>query len=144
MTVTRAIAATTMFAGLTVGAASSAWADAPTMTGHYIRIVTSPAGQASNVDWYFAPCGDGCASVALTAGGQPFGQARLVNGQWALDTTSPAGCADGTSVPDALNSHYTWDPNTLAGTAQTTIEVPSCGRPVGYQQTNSVQLRQAP
>ena len=144
MTVTRAIAATTMFAGLTVGAASSAWADAPTMTGHYIRIVTSPAGQASNVDWYFAPCGDGCASVALTAGGQPFGQARLVNGQWALDTTSPAGCADGTSVPDALNSHYTWDPNTLAGTVRITNTAGVCGKPAGDSGTINMQLRQAP
>ena len=82
MAVTRAIAATAMIAGLAVGAASAAWADPPTMNGHYIRTVTSPAGQAINVDWYFAPCGDGCASVALTAGGEAFGQARLVNGQW--------------------------------------------------------------
>jgi len=141
---TRAIAATAMIAGLAVGAASAAWADPPTMNGHYIRTVTNAAGQATTVDWYFAPCGGGCASAALTAGGQPFGQARLVNGQWTMDTTSPAACADGSSVPDALSGHYTWDPNTLAGTAQTTIKVPSCGRPVGYQQINSVQLTQAP
>ena len=144
MTITGAIAAAPMLAGLAVGAASTAWADPPTMNGHYVRTVTNAVGQATTADWYFTPCGDGCASAALTASGQAFAQARLVNGQWTMDTMSPAACADGSSVPDALFAHYTWDPNTLAGTGQMTIKVPSCGRPVGYQQTNSVQLRQAP
>ena len=40
MTITRAIAAA-MLTGLAVGAASTAWADPPTMNGHYVRTVTN-------------------------------------------------------------------------------------------------------
>ena len=29
-----------------------------------------------------------------------------------------AECPDGTSVPNAIAAHRTWDPNTLAGTVQ--------------------------
>jgi hypothetical protein len=115
------------------------------MSGHYINTATTPHGITDSYDWYFTPCGDGCASV--TIGGPtpgPVGQARLVNGQWTMDTTGPATCGDNTNVPSALTSHYTWDPNTLAGTAQLTLNVPACAEPAGYQQTNSVQLRQAP
>jgi hypothetical protein len=66
MTVTRAIAATAMFAGLAIGTASPAWAD-QTMSGHNIETVTDPSsGQSITNDWYFTPCGDGCASVVST------------------------------------------------------------------------------
>jgi hypothetical protein len=113
------------------------------MSGHYI--VTETAGDRSTTDqWYFAPCGDGCASVAHHAA-KDFGQAHLVGGQWVLDVTGEtAMCPDGTQVPNALSAHYTWDPRTLAGTVQHTADAPQCGDPAGYQTTINIQLRQAP
>jgi hypothetical protein len=63
MTVTRGIAVAPTFAAVAVGAASPAWAD-QTMSGHDIETVTDPSsGQSITNDWYFTPCGDGCASV---------------------------------------------------------------------------------
>jgi hypothetical protein len=142
MTITRGFAAAAILAGLAVGTASTAWSDT-TMSGHYIRTVTNPTtGQSRTNDWYFTPCGDGCASVVST--GSPLGQARLVNGQWTMDATVDVPCTDGTVVPRASQNHFTWDPNTLAGTTQVTDTLPVCGNPVGYQQTNNFQLRQAP
>ena len=142
MTVTRAIAATAMFAGLATGTASPAWAD-QTMSGHYVETVTDPSsGQSITNDWYFTPCGDGCASVV--SNGSPLGQTRLVNGQWVMDVDGyPAGCADGSTVPNAATAHWTWDPNTLAGTQQITDKVAVCGNPAGFTFTNNFQLRQA-
>jgi hypothetical protein len=67
MTVTRAMAATAMLAGLAAGTASTAWAGpsdrTPQMSGHYIETDTSENGQTTTSDWYFTPCGDGCASA---------------------------------------------------------------------------------
>ena len=145
MTITRGFAATVIFAGLAVGTASAAWAET-TMSGHYIRTETSPqTGQSDINDWYATPCGDGCVSLASTPGGPVLSQARLVNGQWTLDSAVHAVvCPDDTVVPDAVSAHYTWDPNTLAGTVQATYNVPACGNPAGYQTTNDVQISQAP
>jgi hypothetical protein len=145
MTVTRGIAAAAMLAGLAAGTATTAWA-APTISGHYIETDTSPStGQSTTNDWYFTPCGDGCASAALTPGGKPEGQARLVNGQWNLDTSGESvTCRDGTVVPNASSSHYSWDPNTLAGTVQITYTVPTvCGHPATTGTVN-MQLKKAP
>jgi hypothetical protein len=142
MTITRGIAAAAMFAGLAVGTANTAWADT-TMSGHYIMTESSVGGRPVTNDWNFTPCGDGCAS--LVSNGIPVGQARLVNGQWT--TPEAAGdihCADGTTVPNASSAHMTWDPNTLAGTDQITLNVPACGSPAGYQYSHNIQLRQAP
>jgi hypothetical protein len=141
MTVTRRIAAAAMLAGLAVGTASTASADT-TMSGHYIETRTAENAQPITSDWYVTPCGDGCASVV--SNGVALGQAQLVNGQWTMDATISASCADGTQVPSALSAHYTWDPNTLAGTTQYTSKVPVCGWSAGYQYTNNIQLRQAP
>jgi hypothetical protein len=145
MIVTRAIAATAMFAGLAVGVASAAWAET-TMSGHYIRTETDPqTGQSASDDWYATPCGDGCASIADTPGGPELTKARLVNGQWTLTSVlHTVACPDGTVVPNAVSGHYTWDPNTLAGTVQLTYNVPACGNPAGYQATDPVQFTQAP
>jgi hypothetical protein len=55
----------------------------------------------------------------------------------------PAGCADGPTVPNAATAHWTWDPNTLAGTQQITDKVAVCGNPAGFTFTNNFQLRQA-
>jgi hypothetical protein len=140
MTITRAIAAAAMLAGLPVGAASTAWADPPTMNGHYIRTVTNAKGQAVTNDWYFTPCGDGCAQLTTP----PTAQAQLVNGQWTMDLVSDAVCPDGSTVPAARGAHYMWDPNTLAGTVQITVNVPACGEAVGQIGTAKLQLRQAP
>src|ERR1700758_3615118 len=113
MAIARGFAASAMFAGLAVGFAAPASA-APVMSGHYIITYTSPNGQVTTADWYVTPCGDGCASVVY--GGKTLGQARLVNGQWTLDSPGDAVCSDGSQVPRALATHDTWDPNTLAGT----------------------------
>ena len=144
MTITRGIAAAAMFAGLAVGTASTAWADT-TMSGHYIRTETNPqTGHSQTDDWYIAPCGDGCASVATRPDATAPSQARLVNGQWTLDSAvHTLICPDGTVAPNAVSAHYTWDPNTLAGTVQLTAQGPACGIPAGYQNTNTVQLTQA-
>jgi hypothetical protein len=130
---------------LGVGAVAPASA-APVMSGHYIETDTAPStGQTTTTDWYFTPCGDGCASGAFTPNGPAKTQAKLVNGQWKMETgPDPILCTDGTKVPSALSSFYTWDPNTLAGTAQSTYQVPACGNAVGTQQTVNLQFRQAP
>jgi hypothetical protein len=131
------------FSGPPVAPTSAAAANQ--MSGHYIKTATERSSGRSNMtDWYFTSCGGGCASVAATPGGQPWAQARFVNGQWTLDATSNSVCQDGSSVPNSNSAHYTWDPNTLAGTAQDSLIVPSCGNPVGFQYTNNLQLRQAP
>jgi hypothetical protein len=59
-----------------------------------------------------------------------------MDGTWALR------CSDGTSVPSSY--HDTWDQKTLAGTDALTYSVQACGNPAGYQQINTLQLRQAP
>jgi len=144
MAIAPGFAATVIFAGLAVGTASAVWAET-TLSGHYIRTETNPQnGQSVTDDWYATPCGDGCASLASTPGGPAQSQARLVNGQWIVDTTgAPLRCPDG-SVVNAVSAHYTLDPNTLAGTVLLTYEVPACGNPAGYQTTNNVQVKQAP
>ena len=109
-----AIAAT--FAAVAVGAAAPASA-APVVSGHYVKTETATDGRTSTDDWYFTPCGDGCADVTAGGGTSP---AQLANGQWTVEGVSNAGCADGTQIAKAETVHYTWDANTLAGTVQGT------------------------
>jgi hypothetical protein len=162
MAVARCITATAFLGGLALGLAAPAGAWGPAgpapfpadfqTNGHYTSTQINPkTGQPFTVeghpvrnDWYFTPCGDGCASAAHTPGGPPVGQANLVNGQWVLDTTDRAECPDGTIVPDAVAGHRTWDPNTLAGTVQTTGIQPACGFPTGVSETANIQLALAP
>ena len=142
MNVARSCAVAATFTAVAVGAATPASA-APEMSGHYIETETAANDRSTTDDWYFAPCGDGCASVARK-GVKAFGRAHLVSGQWMLDVTGEtAMCQDNTQVPNALSAHYTWDPSTLAGTVQTTADAPECGDPAGYQATDNIQLRQA-
>jgi len=136
MTVGRCIAASALFTGLATALAAPASSD---MNGHYTYTETEAAGQAANSDWYVTPCGDGCASVAFTPGG-PTKQAHIVDGQWVLDSTDNLECEDGTSVPNATTAHFTWDPNTLAGTVVSTDVVPVCGEQPGHQETNNMKL----
>lgn len=142
MSVTRTIAVAALIAGVAIGTASTARAD-QTMSGHYVKTETTQEGalQSTTYDWYFSPCGDGCANA--TVNGTP-GQAHLVNGQWTMDF--PVGnvtCADGTFHPASRTAHYTWDPDTLAGTAQVTATAAVCGLPVGYTFIDNIQLTQA-
>ena len=150
MTTTWVIAGTAMLAGLAIGAASPASADpekptGPQMSGHYIETSTASTGQSTSNDWYVTPCGDGCASVGRATGGQPYGEARLVNGQWTMDSTDDQVCREGNVVPNAYTSHYSWDPTALVGTIQVTYKVSACGRhQPGDTGQFTMQLRQAP
>ena len=137
------LAATAMLAGLAVGTASTARADT-TMSGHYIGTETNPQnGQVTNTDWDFTPCGDGCAQATIQ-GATGGGQARLVNGQWTMQAQTDITCSDGRIIPQGVNATYTWDPNTLAGTAQKTLITQGCFNPSGFSWTGNVQFRQAP
>ncbi len=95
---------------------------------------------------YFTPCGEGCADVRMQqVGSTPYGQARFLNGQWTLDGPRDTVCQDGTTrVPNAQTVHFTWDPNTLAGTAQITEKVATCGASVPESWTDNLQLKKAP
>ncbi|OBK49614.1 hypothetical protein [Mycobacterium sp. 1081908.1] len=129
-----------MFAGLVVGAAGTAWADTPTMDGSYTETATTPSGGTLTSSWTVNSCGDGCIFIKAGAGGS---QARLVDGQWVLDTLNNISCADGSYTQYGSSAHITWDPTTLAGTAQHTYIVPACGRPAGYTETDQIQIKQA-
>ena len=140
MAIAGRFAATAVFAGLAVGASGAAWAETPTMDGSYTLTATTPSGQTLTTSWTVNSCGDGCVFIKAGAGGS---QARLVDGQWVLDTLSNVSCADGSYIQYASNAHITWDPNTLAGTAQHTYIVPACGRPAGYTETDQIQIKQS-
>jgi hypothetical protein len=141
MAIARGFAATAAFAGLAVAAAGPAWADTPTMDGSYTETATTPAGATFTTNWTVNSCGDGCIWIKAGAGG---GQARLVDGQWVMDTLSNVNCADGSYIQYASNTHLTWDPNSLAGTAQHTYIIPACGHPAGESHTDQIQIKQAP
>jgi len=141
MAIARAFAATAMFAGLALGLAAPASAENE-MSGHYVEIVTGPDGQTGTNDWYFTPCGDGCADVSGRSGLK--GRALLVNGQWTMDITLASVCPDGTRVPNNVTARWTWDPNFLAGTDQIVNTAAACGIAPGTVTTNTVQFRQAP
>ena len=162
MAIARCITASAFLGGLALGLAAPAGAWGPAgpapfpadlqMNGHYISTQINPKtmqplmieGHPVTNDWYFTPCGDGCATAARTPGGKSLGQANLVNGQWTLDTTDGADCPDGTSVPDVVSAHRSWDPNTLAGTISTDGKKPACGFPAGDPEQANIQLQLAP
>jgi hypothetical protein len=141
MAIARALVATTMFAGFVVGAPGTAWADTPTMDGSYTETATTPSGGTLTSSWTVNSCGDGCVYIKAGAGGS---QARLVDGQWVLDTLNNISCADGSYTQYGASSHMTWDPTTLTGTAQHTYIVPACGRPPGYTETDKIEIKQTP
>jgi hypothetical protein len=163
MVIARCFTATAFLAGLGLGLAApaDAWGPAgpapiPAVfqnTGHYTESQTDPSngqtilvnGQPLQNNWYFTPCGDGCAAVAAAPGGPTLGQAQLLaNGQWTLNTTDDLDCADGSHISNALAAHRTWDPNSLAGTVQTTWDVAACGTPAGNTTNFNLQLQPAP
>jgi hypothetical protein len=135
--ITHGLAAGAMFAGLALGLTAPAAAADP-LNGHYIETETYPDGHQVHSDWNFTPCGDGCASIA------DLGQANLVKGQWQLDGSGGVTCEQGGDTPNAIGYHYSWDPDTLAGTVKITNNEAVCGNPKGYQETNQLQLAPAP
>ena len=81
MAITRGLAAIAMFAGTTLGAANTAWADTPTMDGSYTLTSTTPAGATFTTSWTVNSCGDGC--VWIKAGREAVRHIWLtVNGFW--------------------------------------------------------------
>jgi hypothetical protein len=137
MTITRGVAASAMLASLAL-VVTAPVSTADPLNGHYIETETYPDGHQVHSDWFITPCGDGCASI------KELGQANLVNGQWTLDGKGGVSCEEGGDVHDAINFHYSWDPNTLDGTVQITNNVQACGNPPGYTETNKLHLQQAP
>lgn len=143
MIVTRGIGWLAVLSGwLAVGSAGVASAS-PAMNGHYVSTVTSASGEVTTSDWYFTPCGDGCASVADTPGGPAFGEARMFDGQWTLAWHSDAFCPSGTRVPGAYASYARWDPVTFAGANESGITKPICGSDKGLPRvTQHLELTQ--
>lgn len=141
MAIGRRLAATAMFAGLALAPAGTAWADTPTMDGSYTETATTPAGATFDTSWTVNSCGDGCIWIKAGAGGS---QARLIDGQWVLDTMNNVKCADGTYTQYATTSHTTWDPATLKGTVHHTYVVPACGHPPGYSEDDQIEIKQTP
>ena len=133
MTITRGFAAGAMLAGLALGLTAPVAAADP-LNGHYIETETYPDGHQVHSDWYITPCGDGCASI------RDLGQANLVDGQWTLDGSGGVTCEQGGDTPNAIGYHYSWDPNSLAGTVKITNNEQVCGNPKGYQESNKLQL----
>jgi hypothetical protein len=125
MSVTRAIAATAMLAGLAIGGAAPAWADP--FSGHYTATETSTGGAVVTQSLDVTPCGDGCAKISYE-GGAPW-TAHLLNGQqWVWDETDDyVVCDDGTKVPNAFDAHKAIDAATLRGTAVVTWKKATCG-----------------
>lgn len=146
MAIARGYAAAAMFAGSALALPTPASAVPPDlaneMSGHYILTMTNSTGQSTTSDWYFSSCGDGCASVVLTPGGSAGAEARLVNGQWTMDKDGQATCSDGAQVP--TSQHWTWDPNALTGTVDSTYKAAGCGLPKGYRTVFNVTFRKAP
>ncbi|MCK8644833.1 hypothetical protein [Mycobacterium colombiense] len=140
MAFARGFATSAVFAGLAVCTAAAAWADAPTMNGNYTETATTPSGKTFNTSWTVNSCGDGCVYIKAGVGGS---QARLVDGQWVLDTMDNVTCSDGAYILYATSSHLTWDPSTLAGTADHTYLIPACGHPAGYSYTDQIQIKQS-
>lgn len=99
------------------------------MSGHYIKATTGPGGgRTFTENWYFTPCGDGCADMSSPAAGVS-GRAMLVDGQWTLDSTEDIVCKGGVTEGNAASAHYTWDANTLTGTVQVDQRQPVCDHP---------------
>ncbi len=92
MTIVRGLVVTAICAGLAVGSAGAAWADTPTMNGSYTETVTTPSGHTIDNSWAANSCGNGCLWVKAGLGAS---QARLVDGQWVMDTVSNVSCPDG-------------------------------------------------
>lgn len=140
MAIGRGLAATAVFACMAVGSASPAWADTPTMSGSYTETVTTPSGKTIDNSWTVNSCGVGCLWVKAGLGAS---QAKLVDGQWVMDTMSNVSCADGSYTLYGTTTHTTWDPSSLAGESDHTYVMGACGQPAGYVQVDKIAIKQA-
>jgi hypothetical protein len=139
--IARGFAATAIFGCFAVGSASMAWADTPTMSGNYTETTTTPGGKTIDNSWAINSCGDGCLWIKAGLGAS---QAKLVDGQWVMDTMSNVSCAGtGEYTLYGTSTHTTWDANSLAGTAAHTYIVGTCGKPAGYTQVDQISIKQA-
>ena len=140
MTMARGFAATVICVGLAVGSAGTAWADTPTMSGSYTETVTTPGGHSIDNSWAVNSCGDGCLWIKAGLGAS---QARLVDGQWVMDSMSNVSCVGGGYTLYGTSTHTTWDPNSLTGTSAHTYITGACGQPPGYTQVDQIQIKSA-
>ncbi|BBX42682.1 hypothetical protein [Mycobacterium simiae] len=140
MTIARGFALTAICAGLAVGSAGAAWADTPTMSGSYTETVTTPSGHSIDNSWSVNSCGNGCLWIKAGLGAS---QARLVDGQWVMDTMSNVSCPDGAYTIYGTTTHTVWDPNTLTGTSAHTYITGACGNPPGFTQVDQITIKSA-
>lgn len=138
MAIGRGFVATAVFACLAVGAAGPAWADTPTMNGSYTETSTTPSGKSIDNSWTVNSCGDGCLWVKAGLGAS---QARLVDGQWVMDTMSNVTCVGGGYTLYGTTTHTVWDPTSLTGTATHTYLLGACGRPPGDTQVDQISIK---
>src|ERR1700751_271911 len=102
------------------------------------RCVTYPERGRDRADRFAAGVHTPC-----QVGFRPTRCERSLNGQWTIDSTGYVVCKDGRRADNAASTHYTWDPNTLAGRVQVIQNQAVCGHaPQSY--TVSVQLRHIP
>lgn len=122
MAIAQWIAATAMFAGVAVSAASPVWADpADQMSGTYT--VQSPNDPQLST-WTITPCGSTCVNITSDRI-RGTRQAQLANLEWAFSFNQVV-CPDGSVVPGRTT--YWWSPYTLTGTRKrSSYEVPACG-----------------
>ncbi|MBN7311799.1 hypothetical protein [Mycobacteroides abscessus] len=123
------------------------------MSGHYIRTATNrESGATMTTHWYATPCGPGCASIEICANDkhERCGTARaaLSQGHWAMDVRVTLVCTDqfgnpAGDIPGGAIAHYTWDPNTLDGVAETTTDGPGCPATTSAGTVNDFQLKHA-
>src|SRR5215471_556895 len=141
MAMGRGLAATAVFACLAVGTASPAWADTPTMSGNYTATATTPSGHTIDSSWAVNSCGVGCLWVKAGLGAS---QAKLVDGQWVMDTMSNVSCPDGSYTLYGTTTHTTWDPTSLTGTSAHTYITGACGNPPGFTQVDQIVIKAPP
>jgi hypothetical protein len=125
MSITRGVATAAVVAGVAVTAASTAWADPPTMSGNYT--LDFPGNPPTTYMVVFTPCGPGCTNAQIPNTPNYFdGQAHLSNAQWAMDVPDPhaIACADGSEHPGV--HHDVWDANTLQGAQWATAPSNPC------------------
>jgi hypothetical protein len=138
MNVAKSFAIAASFATVAVGAAIPASADLE-MSGHYTMTYSEHTD-----DYYFTPCGDGCASVTDTPGGKPFGTAHFNDGKWTLvDPDTDVSCDDGSTVEHAATSVKTWDAKTLTGVSHVTEKKAICGESEPEAYDNNFTLKKA-
>ncbi len=116
---------------------STSTSSAPQLSGGYIETRRNSGSDVYFTNnWYFTPCGEGCAQAGAN-------RATLVDGQWTMDTIANIVCNDDSIVEAAARTRLIWDPYTLAGEAQSTQILSACGYGPGSNATFAIQLRKS-